>query len=344
MLLNLSGALKVFPVAILIICFLIELCTFKLSRRGLAIAVSIFLLIAYKLMYGFNFSNLDATTTAFEGISIAFLLFVTPFFRAELMLINKHRWPVVADVLTLTYFVLLLDLIIRIYIHGIWQFFNLTEYTIAKELGLFPTSNISGGLAFVLFCYSLNTKGFYSWRSFTALILLFGSLSRVSIFATFLVIAHHIYFIEPRHFLKFSLRSFLVLLAIILFSPVHDYFMSDGSFISKIDLISSGVTKFVGLTDFEILLLGFPLDSFLVADFLDVEGWSPHLSFLKAFLYYGLLGIILWMFSHYYIWQKSHLKTVVVGGLVMGLAGLPILWPPLLLTLFEYKNMNKSFC
>jgi hypothetical protein len=296
-------------------------------------------------MHGVNFLiNFDTTATAFEGISIAFLLFVLPFLYCEMRLVNKNRWPIVPDVLYVTFFVLLLDLFVRIYIHGLGQFFNFAEYSIAKEYGLFSTSNISGGLAFVLFCYSLNVNGLHSWRTSLLVILLFGSLSRVSIFAAALVIAYYIYSKNNSRFAKLILRTSVVFVSIAVAIPVYDYFTSDGSFNSKIDLVSAGLANFIRLTDPEILLIGFPLNSLLIADFLEVKGWSPHVSFLKALLYYGMIGFTIWVMAHYYIWRKSRLKTVVAGGFVMGLAGLPILWPPLLLTLFVHKHPSKSEC
>ncbi len=343
MLLNLTGSLKIIPLFVLILCFFIQLRIFKLGRSGFVIALGLLIIIAYKLIYGFDFIvNAGVTTTAFEGISIAFLLFVLPFFHSELKLINKNRWPIVSDVLNVTYIILLLDLVVRIYVHGLGQFFSLGDYTIAKEYGLFSTSNISGGLAFVLFCYSLNINGLYSSRLLMIIILLLGSLSRVSIFAAVLVMAHHIYSKNASRFARILVRTLVALFAMALLMPVYNYFISDGSFNSKIDLITVGVANFYRLTDLEILLFGFPLDSLLIAEFLDVEGWSPHVSFLKALLYYGIFGLVIWVIAHYYIWQKSQLRSVVAGGFVMGLAGLPILWPPLLLTLFAHKQLHKS--
>jgi hypothetical protein len=169
-------------------------------------------------------------------------------------------------------------------------------------------------------------------------------LSRVSILAAALVMAYHIYSTNNKRFAKLLLRTSVVFVSIAVVMPVHDYLTSDGSFNSKIDLVSAGLVNFIHLTDLETLLMGFPLDSLLIADFLDVEGWSPHVSFLKALLYYGMIGFIIWVIAHFYIWRKSRLKTVVAGGFVMGLAGLPILWPPLLLTLFVHKHPSKLVC
>lgn len=341
LLLNLSGSLKIFPILVLGLSCFLEFFLLSTNCRAMIATATIFLLIVYKLSYGFDISSIAETPTAFEGVSIAFLLFVLPFFRSELVIIEKRKLPVVLDVMNIICIVLVIDILMRLYVHGLGQFINVDEYSIAKEGGIFSTSNISGGLAFVLFCYALK-NGFNNWRMLVSLIFLLGSLSRVSVLAASLVAAHYFYTMSIGPFFRALLRIFLICLICILFFPILEYFMSDGSFNSKIELASKGILKFIDLSSAQELMLGFPLDALKVANFLDVEGWSPHLSFLKALLYYGFIGALLWIGAHFYIWRRSNQKYVVAGGLVMGLAGLPILWPPLIITMFPSGQNYKA--
>ena len=337
-LLNLTGELKLIPLVVLVVCVGLESLSLRTRKTAMFLVLLLSIVIILKLLLGGV--DVNAANTAYEGLSIAFLLFVLPFIRAEADLISRRNYPVVRDVLNVVRVTLVFDLALRLYVHGIQQFIDLSSYSIAKEFGLFPTSNVAGGLAFLLYCDAF----FHERRSLSlssATILLLGSLSRVSLVAAMLITFYYVMKLKKLTLYSVIAKSCVLFLTAISLSPIFVYVYNDGSFLSKIDLVKYGFVRLLSFPETMTLIFGLPLSAEFVANFLNVGGWSPHLSFLKALLYYGIFGLFSWIAIHFFIWKKSHMRPIVVGGLIMGLAGLPIVWPPLLLTLLPWSRRES---
>lgn len=327
---NMTGNYKLLPFMIILACIFMQ--KDHLSIRGCLAGLCIVLILTIKLLQN---PTLSGGSTVFEGVSFIYLVVVFPFIRRDLHIIGCNQVNFIYTVLRLLLLILLIDLCLRLWVHGPAQFINIVSYSKAKFGGLFTTSNTAGSIAFLCFVLSLKLKK-YSLVSLTVLILVF-TLSRVAIVAVLITLVLHLWQVS-RYQAKFI---FVILCGFIVYSlgdSVLSYVINDGSFKSKIDLLLSGVVKFGAETNFLVLLLGYEADPMKVAALLDVRGWSPHLSSLKALMYFGLVGFLTWITAHIYIFYVSKLRLLVLGGLIIGLAGLPILWQGILFALMIRKD------
>lgn len=335
---NMAGSLKLLPLFIIIIALVIQGCKDSISRIGTISALSICILIVMKF---FQTSVLAEGATSFEGISFVYLIVVLPFLSSDRRLINKNEPIFILAVLYSLTLGLVVDLILRVSIHGITTFFNPLIYTLAKFDGLYTTSNVAGSIAVISIALSLHYKR-PVFLTMNFLLLLF-TLSRVSILASLIVVLYHVTFVSRNKFYKFFVVIVFMLIIIFYVEPLTHYVLNDGSFKSKINLFFIGFEKFFQNDSFITTLFGMGINASNIANLLGLNGWSPHLSSLKALLYLGVLGLFVWVAIHSYAFWATKLKSIVVAGLIMGLAGLPIVWPGILFSLLFYrKKIDKS--
>jgi hypothetical protein len=106
--------------------------------------------------------------------------------------------------------------------------------------------------------------------------------------------------------------------------------LGDGSANSKVDFFLSAWDLLFG-SDPQAIWFGFGANFSSVVETLGVRGWSPHAPVLKAFLYFGVLGVALYLgFIIAVLWTFPMSFIPMAAFLVLGLAGAPIFFPTLL--------------
>lgn len=334
---NMTGSLKLVSIFIIFTTITIQFYKHSASRIGIFSALSICIFILLKLLYG---TELGGGATSFEGISFVYLALVLPFFHVDRSLILEDEKIFISTVLFFLTMSLVTDVFMRLATHGISVFLNPLIYTLAKFGGLYPTSNVAGGLAVICFALSLhfNRPLFLTFSLFTLLL----SLSRVSVLASAMALVYHVFFVSGKRSHKWLISVLFSYLLIKYSGFLYNYIVYDGSFNSKIDLFLIGFDRFFQNNQFWLVLFGFESNPEKIAAILDLNGWSPHLSSLKALLYWGVLGLIIWSVLHLYALFVSRIKSIVIAGLVMGLAGLPIFWPGIVFSLLFQRNKRIS--
>lgn len=113
--------------------------------------------------------------------------------------------------------------------------------------------------------------------------------------------------------------------------------LGDGSANSKIDFfLSAWSLLFAG--DPQAIWLGFGANFASVVETLGVRGWSPHAPILKAFMYFGVVGVFLYsLFIGSFLFAFPKSVIPVAAYLLLGLAGAPIFFPTLLVIIAVFR-------
>jgi hypothetical protein len=120
---------------------------------------------------------------------------------------------------------------------------------------------------------------------------------------------------------------FSLVIALIVIDPFN--FRDDGSLLSKILFLES-VYNILTSASWSEWLFGFGASYEVIVARVDVDGLSPHIPFLKAILYFGLIGLLLYLITHIYVIYKDKDMTIpVIVFFILSLAGSPIFWPTL---------------
>jgi len=239
--------------------------------------------------------------------------------------------------------VLILDMVVR-YLQAPNYFMNYSTRHEAKTIGFFSTTNVNGQIIAFLLALSWQIKFQYK-KIFQLLMLLviITTMARSAIVA--LIIAYGLnYLIYNRGLLSKFISLLLVISIIVLFIVDPLNFRNDGSLLSKLEFFMATYNLIINGTIGDIIF-GFGASYEAITLALDVNGWSPHVSILKAFLYYGILGVFIFIFTliHFY-YQNKKMLIPILTFLIFSLAGAPIFWPTLsvgLILLMIYENYNK---
>lgn len=312
----------------------------KISKRYyltfLAYSVSMFLLFMSILV------NIDSFKIELNGPTVEkmtpFLGFFTlPFF----FLLNDMKWNdnrthiYKAIVLTLVFFIF--EMFYRLSIAPN-LFINYFDRQAAKTIGLMATTNVNGQALAMLFSALLIIR---IPRKKTLLIiisfLLITSMARSAIVAVLISIILYS-FLKLKKFSKYLIISSIIAFAIL--DPLN--FANDGSLLSKIEFIRNTIL-IVQNSNLSQILFGYGLNYEKVISTLGVENWSPHIPFLKAYLYFGILGLINYLASILFlIYLDKRILFPLITYFIFSLAGSPIFWPGLfstfLILFFDEKN------
>jgi len=262
----------------------------------ISIAIMVFLFFCILV----NSSTFQLSISGPQGEIFAAIVGFSFIFYLEIIKSKKSRE--INTTRLLKYFVmgyfgiLVFDLLLR-YIQEPTCFMNYFCRKEAKTVGLFNTTNVTGvNIATILITLLVvkQAKNFKFLFIFLHLILL-TTMARAAIVAYVFVLL--VYFVFKSHFfVKLTAFSIsVVLIAIIaIYNPYN--ILSDGSLLSKIDFLNQTLVLAKG-ADLRELMFGYGASFDSVATVLNVNGWSPHLPFLKAFFYFGIWGIIFYFFS-----------------------------------------------
>lgn len=240
--------------------------------------------------------------------------------------------------------VLLLDMIVR-YIQAPHYFLNYNTRHQAKTIGFFSTTNVNGQIIafFVVMSWSIKFQ-YKKLIQFLLIGVLITTMARSAIVALIAVYVFK-YLLYTRGFISRSISLLLAIgvILLIIFDPMN--FQNDGSLLSKLEFFSATYNLILTGSIGDIIF-GYGASYDAITTALDVRGWSPHVSILKAFLYYGLLGVFIFVFILiHFIKQNKKMFLPVMVFLIFSLAGAPIFWPTLsvgLILLMLYDNIQRN--
>lgn len=243
--------------------------------------------------------------------------------------------------------ILLCDLLLR-YIQEPACFLNYFCRKEAKTVGLFNTTNVTGvNIASILITLLVikQAKNF-KFIFFLMNLILLTTMARAAIVAYIFVLLLYAIFRS-----NFFVKLFFITISVFLFIMLAIYnpqnILNDGSLLSKIDFLNQTLVlaKNADMTE---LMFGYGASFNSVATVLNVNGWSPHLPFLKAFFYFGIWGFILYIFSlivPLYVIGSQFMWPLLVNQ-IAALAGGPMYSPTVtcafLLVYMSRTNLNKG--
>lgn len=198
----------------------------------------------------------------------------------------------------------------------------------AKTVGFFSTTNVLGtSLAIILIALMISGKFNHIFK--VLLIILITTMARAAIIGFLLIFILNRFLIIKSKVLKyyFLLFSLITIFTYIIFDPLNLF--DDGSGLSKIQFFHSSYIILNSSNIFNILF-GFGANYHKIISILDVNGWSPHAPVLKSFLYFGLVGVFLFIHNLYSIARiGGGMVWIVLTVTILGLAGAPIFIPTL---------------
>ena len=257
-------------ICFLLICVLVNSNTFTLSFSGAQgeifaafVSVSFVFYFALMVLTSWDFTNIDKL---FKYVLIMFT------------------------------FILLADAVVR-YILEPNCFMNYFCRKEAKTVGFFSTTNVTGVNVATVLVTMIALKRVASHKIIFLLlhIILITTMARAAIISYAITVFLYLV-INSHKFIRFPV--FLFFIYIIVFVALKNPYdiLNDGSLKSKFDFLfqTLEIAETATLTQ---LLFGFGASFNSVADILGVNGWSPHLPFLKAFFYFGIVGFFLYVFS-----------------------------------------------
>lgn len=236
---------------------------------------------------------------------------------------------------------MLFDFIFR-YLNNPYCSIHYSCRSAAKRGGVFINSNIVGQLAGGLILVFLIARKSILATALVVFFLIF-SFSRAAWLAVSIAIILFFY-IKSTGLTKviFSTTALLIIVSAIIIDPLG--LSHDGSGLSKFEFfqITFDIIKHADALN---IIFGFGASYSDITTLIDLNGWSPHASVLKAFLYYGLVGVIFYLyiiFIHLKMYPES--LPLIVYYVVIGLSGAPIYWPSLtmlILILFVFTSKNS---
>lgn len=297
-----------------------------------------FLINMDTLSFGIAGSEVEKMT---PFLYISFVIIFLVFLQLDTRPINPKF---ITYFFLLVLFILLLDMIVR-YIQSPSLFLNNSHRQSAKNLGFFNNTNIVGQIIAFLLILSWQIK--FQFKKIVQIVLsfiLFSTMARSAI-ASVIIIFMISFLLKDSGLIKriFSFLIFFLLVLVIFIDPMN--FQNDGSLLSKISFFESSYNIILdgNLINF---LFGYASSLKEVTLLLNVDGHSPHIALIKAFLYYGLVGICIFFFIliHFIKLHKNMFYPVSVYFL-FSLAGAPIFWPTLsvgLIILMIYDNIERN--
>lgn len=296
------------------------------------------ILLTFPFLFNSNSLSLNLTGPAVE----LFTPFLAPFGILYLGQIktnfDSHR------VIKIIVLLLVLEAAYR-FIVAPELFLNYFNRQQAKTIGWFSTTNVNGQILAILFFVVWQDKNFKYRKLFaiTVILLLVTAMARasvVSILLTFLMI----YSFNNRFNLWFLILGSIII-AFFVIDPLN--FAQDGSFLSKIEFITTTI-EIVKSSSFKEIMFGYGLSFDSITSTLGVNGWSPHIPFLKAYMYFGIIGLLFYTFhlgQLIYLGSRNFVVPLL-AYLILGMAGAPIFWPGLislnLLTQLKKQNYENE--
>lgn len=290
------------------------------------IYLSFFYIIVFFILLLSSPSSLNLSISGAAVESLTVFLFPAYFF---IIFCNKFAFIKYIDkAIYLLVLLFLLEALYRYYLNP-GCFMNYSCRYEAKTIGFFSTTNVTGGCIVILILsiieYNLRLKrlciGILS-------ILLLTTMARAAILSMLIAVIFRI-FISSKT--SIFVRLLIIFIAATgLFYTINDLnLFSDGSYLSKLDFISNSI-QIAQQASFTQLIFGFGSSYESIVTQLGVNGWSPHAPFLKAFLYYGIIGLILFALPLLaMVLTNKKMITTIFAYMIFSIAGTSMVYPPL---------------
>lgn len=280
------------------------------SDLGLSISgaqvemLTVFLFPVYFLIFG-NYNNIDSFT-----------------------IINKVIWALLI--------LFLIDVGFRYYLDP-HCFMNYQCRYAAKTIGFFSTTNVTGACIVLLILTIIQINVSFKKSAITLLVLiLISTMARAAIAGLFVGVLYHLA-TNYRNSKFFVFCFSLIIMYIFIYLIINLNVFQDGSLLSKLEFIQN-TNLVLKSADVLQILFGFGSSYASIVEVLGVNNWSPHIPFLKAFLYFGIVGVAMYLFPILWMIKLDRkMITVVVGYGCFSLAGAPIVFPALVGSLLILK-------
>ena len=339
-----------FSISPILLCFQFKMNITKNQFNYLILwTILCFIYVIYSLLSIFVNSNslsISITGPAAEFLT-PFLILSSPFIYLILASASKQVLSNSVQIfIYLLVFYLLLDLIVRIMLEPNC-FMNYSCRQQAKTVGLFSTTNVIG--TFILYIFLALERFKTPLLKLFLIIILFTAMARASIVTLLFILMIRPIF-QSSILIKFISIFFLISSSffIYLWNPLGIF--NDGSLLSKFDFLSSAITsvKNANLTE---LVFGFGASFDRITEVVSVQGYSPHAPYLKAYFYFGLTGLFLYLALNIFFLVKnfSFFFIIILASFINGFAGAPIYNPTIwvsfavyLLYLHSVKKQNSK--
>lgn len=294
--------------------------------------------------------NVDSLSFELSGPNVEKM---TPFLYifyllCMLLFLQLNKCEISPSFLTIFMFIvtaiLFLDVIFR-YVQAPSFFMNYNTRHQAKTIGFFATTNVNGQIISFLIVLTWFLR--FRFRMLIQVLLLgilITTMARSAIVA--LILAYGAYYVVYKTGLLSRLLSFIVILGILsllIIDPMN--FKNDGSFLSKLQFFMA-TYDLILLGSATDIIFGFGASYDAITQALNVNGWSPHVAVLKAFLYYGIIGVFIFCSILIHFYRINHKMLIpIFTYLVFSMAGAPIFWPTIsvgLILLLVYDNVEQS--
>lgn len=289
----------------------------------------LFYSISISILFISILMNIDTFKFELDGPTVEkltpFLGFFTfPFFFLVSNQNHQKTKKYIYNALILTLIFYSLEMFYRLWIAPD-LFMNYFNRQAAKTIGLMSTTNVNGQSLAVIFSLILFVK---IPRKKTLLLittlLLISSMARSAIVAALMSLIIYSFF-RLKKGIKITVTGLILSLFII--DPLD--FMNDGSLLSKIEFVKSTIT-IIENSSLKQILFGYGMSYEEIISTLGVQNWSPHLPFLKAYLYFGILGLANYFISIIVLlFLNRTFIFPLITYFIFSLAGAPIFWPGL---------------
>lgn len=302
-------------------------------------SIKIEILIAIVLYIGLFSCWLYSSDTLVIGFSGATGEMITPFLYffhiilISIVLIMIDNGYIKSNILYNFYvffiIILFIDMLLR-YFQDPSLFMNYNERFSAKNTGLFVNTNVLGqSIAFMIVIAELVNMKNKRIIQIILLLILFTTMARSAIIALFAVYIFSLLWKQRMLYkiIAIFIGCINIFVVYFLFNSLN--LSSDGSFLSKIEFVNNTILL-IEKGRISNILFGFGASFDVIVEKLNVGEYSPHLSILKAFLYYGLIGVLFFVTVLYRIYHlNKKMLFPIITFLIFGLAGAPIYWPTL---------------
>lgn len=219
-------------------------------------------------------------------------------------------------------------------------FLNYFNRQAAKTIGWFSTTNVNGQILATLFFViwlkkDLNKRKLYL---FITILLLITAMARAALVAVLLTLLVSFFIRKKLNFIPLIFG--FIILSFFYLDPFD--LAQDGSFLSKIEFITTTLT-ILETSSIKDIFFGYGLSYETIIATLGVNSWSPHIPFLKAYMYFGLFGLSFYL-AHIlqllYLSDKNFIEPLL-SFIILGFAGAPIFWPGLLsISILSNSSIN----
>lgn len=212
----------------------------------------------------------------------------------------------------------------------------------AKTVGFFSTTNALATSLIMVLIPMFERR--FNIKQFLLIGILITTIARAAIVSYIIAILSNAV-LKSNVVVKLSIIFLFVLLMSYVFMENPLGLLNDGSLKSKFAFFYSAfdAANKYSLAQF---LFGYGASFEKIVKVVDVGGYSPHAPMLKAYFYFGFIGLIFYIISlvYFYIISGGKLFITLLALIICSIGGAPIYLPTILVSLFlinTYRSQNN---